>query len=161
MRRDTGMPAIVLGGLLLWGATLAGGAATAPIDENGTESSVDYPSLTVARGWAIHVLLTDTSGCPEAALDRSLRAAGWVYARGYQGDGPDGTVLGLSSRKYLCVLEAEWDGEDDSDSTYVPAPGCEVTVTCVPRNALDDPERAHPRPGVRTRAPREGAGRVR
>jgi hypothetical protein len=45
--------------------------------------------------------------------------------------------MGLVSRRYLCVVEAQWDGGDDVDTTYVPVPWCTLTVTCVPRR-LDD-----------------------
>jgi hypothetical protein len=90
-----------------------------------------------ASGWAFHIEVNDTSGCPQAYLERALLASGWAPHYGYQADGPDGGNMGFVSKNYLCVYEAEWDGGDDSDSTYVPAPGCKVTVTCVPRRADD------------------------
>jgi len=89
------------------------------------------------RGWAIRVDVNDTSACPNSALEDALTAAGWIPDYGYQADGTDGEDLGFLSRRALCVIEAHWDGGDDSDSTYVPPPGCTMTVTCVPRRRDD------------------------
>jgi len=91
-------------------------------------------------GWAFHIVVTDTSECPDVPVEKALEAAGWAMAPGYSADGPDGTVMGFVTRRFLCVLEGRWDGGDDSDSTYVPEPGCEVTVTCVPRSQKDVPK---------------------
>ena len=91
-------------------------------------------------GWAFHVAVTDTSVCPVDRVERALEAAGWAPSYGYSADGPDGTVLGFVTRRFLCVVEGTWDGGDDSDPTYVPAAGCEVTVTCVPRREDDVPK---------------------
>lgn len=87
-------------------------------------------------GWAFHIAVTDTS-CPYSSLEKGLVAAGWAPFYGYMADGPDGAVLGFVSKHYLCVVEGRWDGEDDSDSTYVAEPGCEVKMTCVPRREDD------------------------
>ncbi|HEY6867365.1 MAG TPA: hypothetical protein VI792_08915 [Candidatus Eisenbacteria bacterium] len=85
-----------------------------------------------ARGWALRAVIRDASGCPVEALERALLSRGWVPHAGYSADGPDGTTLGLESRDYLCVIEGRWDGGDDTDTTYVPAPGCTAIATCVP-----------------------------
>jgi hypothetical protein len=87
---------------------------------------------SIGRGWVVKVVVNDTSGCPVDPLESALLARGWVMAYGYSADGTDGTVLGLRSRDILCVIEGRWDGGDATDSTYVPAPGCTVTATCVP-----------------------------
>jgi len=89
-------------------------------------------SQASVRGWAIHMTVTDSTGCPTDTLERSLEAAGWTPNYDYSADGPDGHVQGYVQSGYLCVLDARWDGEDDSDPTYVPAPGCQVILTCVP-----------------------------
>jgi hypothetical protein len=93
-----------------------------------------------ATGYAIHVAVTDTSECPVTEVETALATEGWVQHNGYSADGPDGTVIGYVTERYLCVLEGRWDGGDDSDSTYVPTPGCELTVTCVPRREEDVPK---------------------
>lgn len=93
-----------------------------------------------ADGWAFHIVVTDTSECPNSRLETALLAAGWAPAYGYSADGPDGGVIGLVSKRFLCVVEGRWDGGDGSDTTYVPAPGCEVIVTCVPRRDDDVPK---------------------
>jgi hypothetical protein len=90
-------------------------------------------------GWAFHVVVTDTSDCPNASIEKGLVAAGWVPSYGYVADGADGGEIGYVSREYFCLIDARWDGGDDTDSTYIPAPGCEVTVTCVPRREGDEP----------------------
>ncbi len=94
---------------------------------------------STARGWVVKAVVRDTSGCPVEPLESALLARGWVMASGYGADGPDGTSLGLRSRDLLCVIAGQWDGGDDSDSTYVPAPGCVVTATLVPLRAGDVP----------------------
>jgi hypothetical protein len=78
--------------------------------------------------------------CPNEAIEEGLRAAGWVESYGYGADGPDGSTLGFVSRDFLCLIEATWDGGDDSDTTYVPQPGCRVRITCVPRRVDDTPK---------------------
>ena len=91
-------------------------------------------------GWAFHIAVTDTSECPDFRVERELEAAGWAHAEGYSADGADGSVMGFVTKQFLCVVEGRWDGGDDTDSTYVPPPGCEVTVTCVPRRPDDVPK---------------------
>lgn len=93
-----------------------------------------------ASGYEVRVVVTDTSSCLSAEVERLLTTRGWVASNGYSADGPDGTVIGFVTRKYLCVLEGRWDGGDASDSTYVPDPGCELAVTCVPRREEDVPK---------------------
>jgi hypothetical protein len=78
-----------------------------------------------------------SDSCPNEAIEAGLRAAGWVESYGYAADGPDGSTLGFVSRDFLCLIEATWDGGDDSDTTYVPQPGCQVRITCVPRRRDD------------------------
>ncbi len=90
-----------------------------------------------APGYAIHVVVTDTTSCPVELVEKALERAGWAPKYDYSADGPDGTTMGYVTRKYFCFVEGSWDGGDDSDTTYVPAPGCEVTVTCVPRREDD------------------------
>ena len=62
-----------------------------------------------------------------------LRAAGWVEDGQYGADGPDGSTLALVSDEAICFYSAHWDGGDDSDSTYVPAPGVSIELQVVPR----------------------------
>ena len=92
---------------------------------------------SIARGWVVRAVVNDTSGCPVEPLENALMARGWVMAYGYAADGPDGTTLGLRSRDFMCLVAGRWDGGDDSDTTYVPAPGCVVTATLVPLGADD------------------------
>ncbi len=91
------------------------------------------------KGWAYHVTVNDTTTCPHDAFGKMLTDAGWVEEFGYSADGPDGTALGYASKNFFCVVEGAWQGEDDADETYVPPPGCTVTITCVPRRKDDAP----------------------
>jgi hypothetical protein len=65
-------------------------------------------------------------------------ARGWKErAHLLSADGPDGTVLAISRGGAACVFDMRWDGDDDSDSTYVPAPGFTAEASCFP----DRPDR--------------------
>ena len=88
-------------------------------------------------GWAFHIVVNDTSACPNERVRDALSADGWIQDYDYTADGPDGEDMAFVTRRYLCVIEAQWDGGDDVDTTYVPRPGCQVTVTCVLRRADD------------------------
>ncbi len=93
-----------------------------------------------APGWQFDVFTKDPSGC--RVMDRiqeALTASGWVEHHGYMADGADGSLSGYVGRNFFCLVQADWDTEDDSDSTYVREPGCHVAVTCVPRREDDFP----------------------
>jgi len=89
--------------------------------------------------WAYRIVVSDAAECPLMRLEYALDAAGWTAQNAYAADGPDGSAMGFVSKRFFCLLEGHWDGGDDSDSSYVPAPGCEVTVTVAPRRADDVP----------------------
>ena len=94
-----------------------------------------------AAGYAIHALVTrDSTSCLLGEMERALALRGWSMHHGYTADGPDGSALGFVKSRFLCVVEGSWDGGDDSDPTYVPAIGCEMTVTCVLRREDDEPK---------------------
>ena len=92
------------------------------------------------RAIAFHVVVTDTA-CPFTDIQKGLTAAGWVEHYGYEADGADGSNVGFLCLNFFCLVEGTWQGEDESDSTFVPAPGCQVVVTCVPRRGDDFPPR--------------------
>lgn len=92
---------------------------------------------TFVRGYVVRVVIDDASPCPAELIESALWARGWVAHHGYDADGPDGTAFGLLAHDYFCLVEGSWDGGDDSDSTYVPRPGCTVTATVVPKRADD------------------------
>jgi hypothetical protein len=94
-----------------------------------------------ASGYAVHAHVTrDSTTCLLGEMERALAARGWSMHHGYTADGPDGSAMGFVKNRYLCVVEGSWDGGDDSDPAYVPAIGCEMTVTCVPRREGDEPK---------------------
>ena len=78
----------------------------------------------------------DTAGAPMPLLEQWFTSRGWVYAP-YSADGPDGEVFGYTDFHRLCVVRGSWDGGDDSDTTYVPAPGYELWVMCAPATPED------------------------
>jgi hypothetical protein len=95
--------------------------------------------MASAAGWAFHIVVTDTSVCPDMAVKDALAAAGWVEDFQYGADGTDGSTAAFLCRNFFCLIEGHWDGGDDTDDSYVPAPGCEVILTCVPRREDDVP----------------------
>ena len=94
---------------------------------------------TTGRGWAFHITVNDTSSCPDDAMEQALTDAGWVESFGYSADGADGSNMGYVCRNFFCLVEGQWDGGDATDPSYVPEPGCKVTLTCVPRREDDAP----------------------
>lgn len=78
--------------------------------------------------------LADSTGRtadPIAPLDQWFSANGWRQALPFSADGPDGTMFGYFDRDRLCLFEGHWDGGDDADPAYVPAPGIEFRIRCV------------------------------
>lgn len=89
------------------------------------------------RGCGVHLKdSTDTTGAPMQPLEEWFKSREWVYAQ-YSADGPDGEVFGYAGHGRLCVIRGSWDGGDDSDSTYVPAPGYELRIFCAPSMPAD------------------------
>jgi hypothetical protein len=61
----------------------------------------------------------------------NLEAAGWASDKWCDADGTDGTAFGMRRGGVFCHVIADWDGGDDSDSTYVPSPYYSITVDCL------------------------------
>ena len=82
---------------------------------------------------------TDADGSPAPVDDlaEALGAIAWQRVLEYQADGPDGSVTGITVGSVLCIIRGQWDGGDDSDTTYVPAPGYDLDVSCFRRTADD------------------------
>ena len=57
-----------------------------------------------------------------------LAAMGWKASM--EADGPDGTFYQVNRQDVFCVVEGQWDGDDDSDPAYVPASKLQITVKC-------------------------------
>jgi hypothetical protein len=99
------------------------------------DSSLRDP-MSDTQGWRRGCIIAmkdpaDTTGAPMPPLEQWFTSHGWVYAP-YSADGPDGEVFGYTDFHRLCVVRGSWDGGDDSDTTYVPAPGYELWVMCAP-----------------------------
>jgi hypothetical protein len=104
------------------------------------DSSLRDP-MSDTRGWRRGCIIAmkdpaDTTGAPMQPLEQWFTSHGWEYAP-YSADGPDGEVFGYTDFHRLCVVRGSWDGGDDSDTTYVPAPGYELWVMCAPATPED------------------------
>lgn len=60
----------------------------------------------------------------------ALKKYGWNYDNRHDADGPDGTVFAIRKENVICIVTGSWDGGDDSDPTYIPDDGYEITVEC-------------------------------
>jgi len=84
---------------------------------------------------------SDRIAAPVEMLVEAMQAEGWQALLAYQADGPDGSLVGLVLGETLCIVRGSWDGGDDSDTTYVPAPGYDLEISCFRRTAADDGDR--------------------
>lgn len=60
----------------------------------------------------------------------ALKKDGWDHDIGHDADGPDGTVFAIRKGNVICIVTGSWDGGDDSDPSYVPDDGYDITVEC-------------------------------
>jgi hypothetical protein len=103
------------------------------LDRSGAVPPVSEPACFVA--WSD----TLSREVPLEDVHYRLEQSGWKQ-RGnlFMADGPDVGVLAFSRGSAACIIEGLWDGDDDSDSTYVPKPGFRISATCL-RNRPDPP----------------------
>jgi len=73
---------------------------------------------------------------PAGLIFETRTAEGWLQGIA-GGDGPDGTFYILVKGNIICLVRGQWDGGDDSDSTYVPSDVYQVVVICAPLQAED------------------------
>jgi hypothetical protein len=57
-------------------------------------------------------------------------ASGWLSVYEFDADGKDGRSRVYQLDPVRCQVAERWDGGDDEDSTYVPAPWFEQSVAC-------------------------------
>lgn len=55
---------------------------------------------------------------------------GWTTLTQWDADGPMGSSRTLERADMRCQVDYEFEGDDDSDSTYVPSPAREETTFC-------------------------------
>lgn len=80
---------------------------------------------------ACHVAGTSPTGLDSAGQARLYwPAAGWANLWRLTADGPDGTVQTFQRGPVRCQVSGEWDGGDDSDTTYVPSPFFRERTIC-------------------------------
>jgi hypothetical protein len=58
------------------------------------------------------------------------KVPGWTPILSMSADGPDGSSLTYQRLLVRCHVSNSWDGDDDSDSTYVPQKWVEQRTTC-------------------------------
>jgi len=80
----------------------------------------------------------DRVAAPVDMLLDALQAEGGQPLWAYGADGPDGSSIGVTVGPVLCLIRGSWDGGDDSDTTYVPAPGYALEIACFRRTADDE-----------------------
>jgi hypothetical protein len=122
----------------------SGAAATArtPAVTRGDTVFAYWYNAATAPGCYVRVK-SNAPGDPNGLFDpltRRLESSGWQsLVTNYSADGPDGSVVGFRWEDTVCIVDGRWDGGDDSDTTYVPAPGYEVVMTCAPFRSDDVP----------------------
>jgi hypothetical protein len=130
---------------------LAGCAAVAEVLRSAASKVADSASIITSPRDTTSTLLSQRSepacvvtwrdstshGGPLDDIYARLEHAGWQQRPNlFSADGPDGSAVAYSRGDIACVIDGSWDGEDDSDSTYVPKPGFAFVVTCL-RNRPD------------------------
>jgi hypothetical protein len=94
------------------------------------DTTFSHPWLPEQRRGCL-VFASDTAGsAPVEVAVEALLDLGWSEDGRLIADGPDGAMRGLRRDDLLCVLVGSWDGGNDSDSTYVPAPGYSLHLAC-------------------------------
>jgi len=93
----------------------------------------DRPAPVRVRARRMTLVTSSPEGPSPESIRHALQGAGWAEDYVYSADGPDGTTYAYVCRDALCFVQGAWDGGDDSDSTYVPAPGVSIYLVCVPR----------------------------
>lgn len=67
---------------------------------------------------------------PIQRLVEILTADGWKERAEESADSPDGSAITLVKDAVACRIRGQWDGGDDTDSTYVPSDVYQVIVRC-------------------------------
>jgi hypothetical protein len=94
---------------------------------------------------ACHVAGTHAAGLDQPAIGRLYwPAAGWGNLHRLIADGPDGGVRTFQKGWVRCQVSEEWDGGDDSDSTYVPDPFYRERTLCWHHSRLIVPDDTAP-----------------
>jgi hypothetical protein len=62
-------------------------------------------------------------------LSDTLQKRNWQYNFQCSADGPDGTSFSFLKGDLMVVIDARWDGGDDSDSTYIPSDYYYISLT--------------------------------
>lgn len=113
--------------------------SVANVQVTRAESTFSEPSASSPVS-ACHVSMVAPAGIPidvwraarywPDSLSSGKVARGWREIIRWAGDGPDGYSRTLIRRGVRCHVEYEYDGGDDSDSTYVPSPREAERTSC-------------------------------
>ncbi len=89
------------------------------------------------RGLEMYFERSTDEGPGVDEVEAALGASGWQRDNWYAADGPDGTNIAWVCREALVHIDAQWDGGDPTDSTYVREPGQSLRIQVVPRPRPD------------------------
>lgn len=92
------------------------------------------PEEVVAPRAACLVVVRADSGIDHTPRPLYWPAIDWVPILFFAADGPDGSVMTYQRGLTRCQVSNQWDGEDDSDTTYVPQKWFEQRTTCWQHN---------------------------
>lgn len=104
------------------------------------DASHNRPDELVATTAACLVVARADSGIDNIPRLLYWPAADWIPLLVFSADGPDGGAMTYQRGLTRCEVHNQWDGEDDSDSTYVPQKWFEERTICWRHNRALIPE---------------------
>lgn len=99
-----------------------------PVNHDGFHP--ERPDEVVPPTAACLVVARADSGIDHTPRPLYWPASAWVALLYTGADGPDGSSMTYQRGLIRCQVSDSWDGEDDSDSTYVPQKWFEQRTTC-------------------------------
>jgi hypothetical protein len=100
----------------------------------GHDSTITMPGThSTADACWVRVRVEDVrrlAPSPQGEPRVPFGASGWLRIIEFDADGPDGQSTVYQLDPVRCLVSEHWDGGDDADTTYVPAPWFEQEVAC-------------------------------
>lgn len=87
-------------------------------------------SRNTADACMVAVRVEEDGGGGAGDLRAPFASSGWARLWEFEADGPDGRSAVFQLVPVRCLVEERWDGGDDADDTYLPAPWFEQRVAC-------------------------------
>ena len=114
--------------------SLAAELQDAAVIESPRDSVAEFPGrLRHGPEYACVTSFEDstTGASTNEQLHSLLARIGWrMRSELIDAGGPDGETLTFSRSDVVCALHSSWDGGNDDDTTYVPAPGVRIMAVC-------------------------------